>query len=309
MANADAFAALTNPAPRRTDTMAEPMPSTTASKETATVPEAEVGAGYAAVLQPGVYDDTDGKYQYEYRDGKITILRSPRGGAGTVLESDSPFFDAIVKNIQLGGAKPATVRGAAYDRMKATPKAAPAAERARVAAKPAPSAAPPSMAEPDITMDKPVAEDYADQLLDMPQGGALAEERNAAKPAMAGMGGRSGISKQIGEAMSSVGNFLEGTQMGRGAMARPMSTRISEGAAAFDKAATATKMGTRPGISSEIKQAASGMIHAQKMRDAVTAASGALVRMDMSPMDANRVANQLAKANDLATLERLAKLK
>lgn len=143
MANADVFKSLMGkgkgkgemaPAPGSQPTASDISPWT-GTEQPVTVqpvlePEPMSEAPATAMPQipkPGFYR---GKGGYEYivgKQGDITIAKSPRGKAGTVVNMDSVFYDAIAGELagQTGSAIPTTVsermKGAAMPSGKVTP--------------------------------------------------------------------------------------------------------------------------------------------------------------------------------------------
>lgn len=142
MANADVFKSMmgggkgkgaTAPAPGSQPTASDISPWTGTEQPVTVQPVLESepmseapASAMPPIPKPGFYR---GKGGYEYivgKQGDITIAKSPRGKAGTVVNMDSVFYDAIAGELagQTGSAIPTTVsermKGAA---MPAAPKA------------------------------------------------------------------------------------------------------------------------------------------------------------------------------------------
>jgi hypothetical protein len=119
---------------------------------------------------PAEVEVLKGSGNYEYAamsDGTIKITKSPRGGAGTIVPEDSPFYDLIMTDIEkfkAQGAKPAA--------KPAAPKAAAAAPKGV------------DLAPVGFTPSRETSDEIADRLLSSMDG----VERGEPAPKFGGMG-------------------------------------------------------------------------------------------------------------------------
>lgn len=154
MANADVFAALGK------KPMGGAQTTYDEGADTGPIESAAPSAPEAAPAEPTEVSRHAGSGRYEYAkmsDGTIKITKSTRGGAGTVVAQDSPFYDLIMTDItkfNAPGAKAPTAKPAAPK--AAAPVAAPKAE---APAAPSKAATAPSKARTETP------EEIADRLL------------------------------------------------------------------------------------------------------------------------------------------------
>ena len=133
MANADVFAALGK------KPMAGMQTTYDEGAETGPIESAAPSAPVAPPAEPTETGRFAGSGRYEYAkmsDGTIKITKSPRGGAGTVVGADSPFYDLIMTDIEKFNAPGAKAPAA----KPAAPKAAAPAAPSKAPSKAAPSA-------------------------------------------------------------------------------------------------------------------------------------------------------------------------
>lgn len=140
MANADVFAAMSQKSKGPTtkevwgvDASGKYEPSSTDIwGEVENKPTTTTGALQAKPAEPAEVKRSKGSGGYEYAemsDGTIQITKSPRGGEGTMVAQDSPFYDLIkadISKFMAPGAKPAAKPAAAKAPAAAPSKAAPA---------------------------------------------------------------------------------------------------------------------------------------------------------------------------------------
>lgn len=222
MANADVFAAMSKKGGLTSEDIYGPVSTAPSQMVMGAVQPGAGGPGgsttttgamQAEPAAPAEIGRFAGSGNYEYAkmsDGTIKITKSTRGGEGTIVMQDSPFYDLIVSDIEKYAA-----RGTKAPAAKPAAAKAPAAKPAAKAAAPAPAKAAPKAAEMNMgeSYEAPAAPDMGESEQEMGEATSTEDVRMGETE----MEDRMGFSEDVADAMLDMTSEAGAPAMSKGA--------------------------------------------------------------------------------------------